>query len=130
MNKKINNLIVLLFALVLSSCASDSGNTKLAKTNSHAIDSTFIKGKTTQQEVKAVFGDPDDTDIMVDGRVKWIFTHIKRSAMVRNYIPVVNWISAGTNDTTKKLVMVFKDGVLDDYSTSTSKGETKAGLIR
>lgn len=113
-----------------SSCAADSGNTKLAKTDSRAIDSAFIKGKTTQQEVKDIFGDPDDTDIMADGRVKWVFTHIKRSAMARNYIPVVNWVSSGTNDTTKKLVMVFNNGVLVDYSTSTSKGETKAGLIR
>lgn len=115
--------------LVLSGCVGDSGNTKLAKTNHETINSTFVKGRTTQQEVKDMFGDPDDTDIMMDGKVKWTYQHIKRSAMARNFIPVVNWMSSGTNDTTKKLVMVFKNGILEDYSTSTSKGETKAGLM-
>ena len=66
---------------------------------------------------------------MSDGSVKWVYTHIKRSAMTRNYIPVVNWFSSGTNDTTKKLVIIFKDGVLENLSSSTGKGESKAGLL-
>ena len=49
--------------------------------------------------------------------------------MVRNYIPVVNWFSAGTNDTTKKLVLIFQDGILQDLSSSTGKGESKAGIL-
>ena len=43
---------------------------------------------------------------------------------------VVNWFSAGTDDTTKKLVLIFKDGILVDFSSSSAKGETKAGLLR
>jgi hypothetical protein len=50
--------------------------------------------------------------------------------MVRNYIPVANLFTSGTDDTTKKLVMIFKNGILDDYSSSSAKGETRAGLLR
>ena len=67
--------------------------------------------------------------MMSDGQVKWVYSHIKRSAMARNYVPVVNWFSAGTDDTTKKLVLIFKDGILVDFSSSTAKGETKAGVL-
>jgi hypothetical protein len=122
-------LPIVALTLALSGCAADSGNTKLAKTSNEQINSAFEKGKTTQDEVKQAFGEPDDTDIMSDGRVKWVYTHIKRSAMTRNYIPVVNWFSSGTNDTTKKLVIIFKDGVLENLSSSTGKGESKAGLL-
>jgi hypothetical protein len=130
MLKQLNLIIILSTSFFLTGCAADSGNTKLAKTSNDQINSTFEKGKTTQTEVKEAFGEPNDTDIMSDGKVKWIYTHIKSSAMMRNYIPVVNWFSAGTDDTTKKLVLIFKDGILVDFSSSSAKGETKAGLLR
>ena len=130
MLKQFNLIIILGVSFFLTGCAADSGNTKLAKTSNEQINSVFVKGKTTQTEVKEAFGEPNDTDIMSDGKVKWIYTHIKSSAMMRNYIPVVNWFSAGTDDTTKKLVLIFKDGILVDFSSSSSKGETKAGLLR
>ena len=129
MLKKFSLILIVVLNVLLTGCAADSGNTKLAKTSNEQINSTFKKGKTTQTEVKKAFGEPDDTDIMGDGKVKWVYTHIKRSSMARNYIPVVNWMSSGTNDTTKKLVMIFKDGILEEFSSSTGKGETKAGLL-
>jgi hypothetical protein len=121
MFKQISIVMVLGISFALSGCATDTGNVKLAKTSNETINSTFIKGKTTQEEVKKVFGKPSDTDIMIDGKVKWTFAHVKRSEMVRNYIPVVNWSSQGTDDTTRKLVMVFKDGILEDYSSRQEK---------
>ena len=129
MLKQFNLLMILSVSVFLSGCAADSGNTKLAKTNNEQINSAFVKGKTTQAEVKEAFGEPNDTDIMSDGQVKWVYSHIKRSAMARNYVPGVNWFSAGTDDTTKKLVLIFKDGILVDFSSSTAKGETKAGVL-
>ena len=66
---------------------------------------------------------------MSDGQVKWVYSHIKRSAMARNYVPVVNWFSAGTDDTIKKLVLIFKDSILVDFSSSTAKGEPKQDCL-
>ncbi|HJK85462.1 MAG TPA: hypothetical protein QKA37_02565 [Candidatus Megaira endosymbiont of Stentor roeselii] len=91
--------MILGVSVFLSGCAADSGNTTLAKTSNEQINSAFVKGTTTQAEVKEAFGEPNDTDIMSDGHVKWVYSHIKRSAMARNYVPVVNWFSAGTDDT-------------------------------
>jgi len=130
MLKQFNLIMILGVSFFLTGCAVNSGNTKLAKTNNEQINSIFVKGKTTQAEVKEAFGEPSDTDIMSDGKVKWIYKHIKSSDMMRNYIPVVNWFSVGTNDTTKKLVLIFKDEILVDFSSSSAKGETKAGLLR
>ena len=128
MFKQVSIVMILGISTFLSGCAGDSGNVKLAKTSNETIDATFVKGKTTQEEVKKVFGEPSDTDIMTDGRLKWTYCHVKSSTMMRNFVPVVNWFSSGTDDTTRKLVVVFKDGILDDYSSSIAKGETKWGL--
>ncbi|HJK89030.1 MAG: hypothetical protein LF888_06855 (plasmid) [Candidatus Megaira endosymbiont of Mesostigma viride] len=56
MLKQFNFIMILGVSLFLTGCAADSGNTKLAKTNNEQINSAFIKGKTTQAEVKEAFG--------------------------------------------------------------------------
>lgn len=129
MYRKFNLVIIFTVTCFLTGCSVNSGNAKLARTNNEEVKCHFVKGKTTEIEIKELFGEPDDTDIMIDGKVKWIYTHIKRSDMARNYIPVVNWFSLGTNDTNKKLVLLFKNGVLVDFSLSTSKGETTIGIL-
>jgi len=101
MLKQFNFIMILVVSVFLTGCAADSGNTKLAKTSNEQINSAFVKGKTTQAEVKEAFGEPNDTDIMSDGQVKWVYSHIK----------------------------LFKDGILVDFSSSTAKGETKAGVL-
>ena len=70
MLKQFNLIMILGVSFFLSGCAADSGNTKLAKTSNEQINSAFVKGKTTQAEVKEAFGEPNDTDIMSDGQVK------------------------------------------------------------
>ena len=83
MLKKFSLILIVVLNVLLTGCAADSGNTKLAKTSNEQINSTFKKGKTTQTEVKKAFGEPDDTDIMGDGKVKWVYTHIKRSSIYK-----------------------------------------------
>ena len=127
---KLSTLIVLVGAcLMLTQCAVQTGSSKLAEAESKDINQLLVKGKPTRTEVEAVFGEPSDTDVLPDGRIKCVYIHTKHSAMARNYIPVVNWFSSGTDDTTKKLVILFKDDVVDVFTTTTSQGETKGGLL-
>ena len=136
LKKNIKKIIAaLLLALTMGSVSYAADDAVLlsliskAKENNPLIGAAHEKTIKAQAAVKEAFGEPNDTDIMSDGQVKWLYSHIKRSAMARNYVPVVNWFSAGTDDTTKKLVLIFKDGILVDFSSSTAKGETKAGVL-
>ena len=57
MLKQFNLIMILGVSVFLSGCATDSGNTKLAKTSNEQINSAFVKGKTTSTakgETKAV----------------------------------------------------------------------------
>ena len=128
--QKLNISVILIGAcLTLTQCAVQTGSSQLAEAGSKEINQLLIKGKTTRTEVEEVFGEPSDTDVLPDGRIKCVYMHTKHSAMARNYIPVVNWFSSGTDDTTKKLVILFKDDVVDVFTTTTSQGETKGGLL-
>ena len=131
MKKKVLLLTFSLGAMgvLLNQCAVQSGSSALAEKGSKEINQILIKGKTTRAEVEETFGEPSDTDVLHDGRIKCVYTHVKHSSMARNYIPVVNWFSSGTDDTTRKLVILFKDDVVDSFTTTTSQGETKGGLL-
>jgi len=125
----VKHVLIFCAALIVSGCAVQSGNQTLSEKSSEDLNSVLLRGKTTREEVQKLFGEPDDTDILSDGRLKWIYTHIKKKAMLRNYVPVVNWFSAGTDDTTRKLLIIFKNGIVDDFSCSSAQGETKGGLF-
>ena len=127
--KKLNIITLVIFVSFLSGCAVQSGNQALAKQSRKDLCSSLVKGKTTEEEILNMFGEPDDTDILEDGRVKWTYVHVRSALNTASYIPVVNWFTKGTNDTKRKLKIVLKDGVLQHYSFSTAKGETTGGLL-
>ena len=48
-----------------------------------------------------------------------------------NYVPIAGSLYGGTNDNIRKLKIKFNNhGILEKYSFSNSKGETKAGLFQ
>ena len=116
--------------MLLSGCASKTGNEALEKANSQGIESILIKGTTTKAEVTDYFGEPQEVDFMDNGQEKWKYSHMRKSLKVINYVPVANWFIGGTNDTTKSLVLLFDKDVLVNYSIASAKGESKAGLFQ
>lgn len=132
MLRKISTVSLLVASLVLSSgCAVKTGNETLGEMEKSQLEQQIIKGKSTKQEVKSLLGDPDKTDFDNNSLEKWTYAHTRKDMKAVNYIPVANWFVAGTNDTTKSLVIVFDDsGVVKNYIVSDAKGETKGGLLQ
>jgi len=131
MVKKLMASALLSIGLVglMSGCAVKTGNTQLEKYQKKDISQLLIKGKTTEEQVRKYFGDPASADFMPDGRKKWKYVYLEKREKAINYVPVANWFVRGTNDEARTLVVVFKNGVVDDYIFTASKGETKAGTI-
>ena len=118
-------------ALLISGCAMKTGNENLGKMEKNQIDQQIIKGKSTKENVKAMFGDPDKTDFDNNGNEKWTYEHTRKSAKGVNFVPVVNWFVAGTNDIKKTLIVLFDDiGIVKNYIASSAEGETKGGLFQ
>lgn len=116
--------------LLIVGCAS-TGNTKLAALETTDISKLFIKGKTTTSEVLACLGEPSDIDFDKDGNKKWTYIHTKSTSKVINFVPIANSFVRGTDDTTKKIVIVFdkKTDTLIDFLVTKTQGETKAGIL-
>jgi outer membrane protein assembly factor BamE (lipoprotein component of BamABCDE complex) len=124
-------MAVVSIAFLLGACASQ-GNTQFAKAmdDGRSIDDIIIDGKTTKTQVKAHLGEPSDVDYHANGDEKWTYDHTKRNLKAVNFVPVANWFMRGTNDTKKKLVIIFdKNDVVKKHQSTTAKGETKMGLL-
>ncbi|MCL4432529.1 MAG: outer membrane protein assembly factor BamE [Epsilonproteobacteria bacterium] len=118
-------------AMTMTGCAVKAGNETLGKMDKAQIEHSIVKGKSTKSDVKSLFGDPDKTDFDNNGNEKWTYTHVRKDAKAVNYIPVANWFVAGTNDTTKSLIVLFNDnGTVKNFINSDAKGETKGGLLQ
>lgn len=132
MLKKITASSMLVATLLLGTgCAVKTGNENLGTMEKSELDTKIVKGKSTKQDVKTLLGDPDRTDFDNNSLEKWTYLHTRKDAKFVNYVPVANWFVAGTNDTTKSLVIVFEEsGVVKNFITSDAKGETKGGLFQ
>ncbi|MDP1723099.1 MAG: hypothetical protein Q8L85_00135 [Alphaproteobacteria bacterium] len=124
-------LILCLATPLLAGCAAKSGNQFLEKTSDAEVASKLIANKTTKAEVKNTYGDPVDFDLLSDGKELWTYKFTRSSAKGINYIPYASLVYNGTNDTTKRLKILFnKDGIVENHTFSTSAGETKRGAFQ
>lgn len=127
-----NFLIILttILSFTLSGCAVKTGNQFLGKMSNEEVSSKLVKGCTTKSEVKATFGDPVDVDLMNDSKEKWTYAYARSEAKGVNYMPYANLVYSGTNDNYRKLQILFNRDIVESFSFSSSKGETKTGLFQ
>jgi outer membrane protein assembly factor BamE (lipoprotein component of BamABCDE complex) len=120
-------------ALVLSSalagCVS-SGNDSIAEATGDSVARTLHKGRTTQAEVRKVYGDPIKTSFSSNGFESWEYEFTKLQSRPTNFIPYINLVHSGADGEKKSLVVFFdKHKVVQDYTMSNSKVEVSQGLI-
>lgn len=118
--------LVLLLAVFAAGCAASvSGNKVLAQETLTSLEQFFVKGKTTQEEVVAKFGQPDGTSLF-DGKHVWTYTYTKVANSSPGYLlgfaPVPGSALAGgampskTDSTGKQLMVTFsKKGVVEKF---------------
>lgn len=129
MKTSANVLMALLAALMASGCAS-SGNESIADATGATVSSQIVKSKTTQAEVRKMYGDPIKTSFTSNGNESWEYEFSRMQSKVTNFIPYVNLVHSGAEGDKKSLVIFFdKQKVVQDYTMSTSKIDVSHGLI-
>jgi outer membrane protein assembly factor BamE (lipoprotein component of BamABCDE complex) len=95
MDKKLLICSLLAFLFLFISCAS-SGNKAIKEENQASISEKIVKGKTTKEEIKAIFGDPVSVGFTDSGKEYWnyVFTKTHKS---------------GAKCKMKQLVIMFDD---------------------
>ncbi|MGP0151409.1 hypothetical protein ARC310_05350 [Pantoea ananatis] len=88
--------IMVLFTIifVLTGCSTSGGEDKFSRTY---VSSHIIVNKTTQAEVKALYGVPDDQSSSSDGSVTWRYYkggNLSTASSVLGYIPGASALSS------------------------------------
>jgi hypothetical protein len=129
MPKRSSVLISLLCACALAGCMS-SGNESIADATGASVAGQLVKGKTTQADVRRLYGDPIKTAFSANGFETWEYEFTRLQSKPTNFIPYVNLVHSGAEGDKKALVVFFdKQKVLQDYTMSTSRVNVSQGLI-
>jgi hypothetical protein len=114
--------------LLLSGCAS-VGNESIADATPESVSGQLTKGRTTQQHVREVYGDPVKTSFTDSGNEIWEYDFSRMHAKPTNFIPYVSLIHSGAEGDKKSLVIFFdRSKVVQQYTISSSKVDVSQGL--
>lgn len=129
--KKITHVLIAMSCMVFVAGCASSGNKVLKEETSTTVAQKIVKGKSTKADVRATYGDPMTTSFTDSGNEIWKYEFVKGHVKATNYIPIVNLFASGTTGDKKELVVFFdKDGIVKNYSMSTSKVETDTSLFQ
>ena len=79
---------------VLAGCAS-SGNVSIADATGSTVAAQMQKGRTTQAEVRAIYGDPIKTSFSSNGNETWEYEFARLQSKATNFIPYVSLVHSG-----------------------------------
>src|SRR5579871_2177291 len=118
-----------LLSAMVAGCAS-VGNESIADASPESVSSQLIKGKTRQDRVREMYGDPAKTSFTDSGNEIWEYDFSRMQSKPTNFIPYVNLVHSGAEGDKKSLVIFFnKSKVVQQYTLSTSKIDVSTGLI-
>ena len=120
-------LLLIITALMLTSC-SDSVNKNFKKSDDQQISTMITEGKTTKQEIKAIFGEPTSIDFNKDNREEWTYAYSEASKNPLNYIPFTSILN-GQTGVTRKMVILFDGDIVQRYAISSNNEKIKKGLL-
>ena len=122
-------LLGALLSACLAGCAS-VGNESIADASSESVSQQIVKGRTTQAEVRALYGDPIKTSFTDSGNEMWEYSFSRLRSKPTNFVPYVNLVYSGAEGDKKSLVLFFdKRKILQQYTLSTSQVDVSQGLV-
>jgi hypothetical protein len=102
-------LISLLSACVVAGCIS-SGNESIADATGATVAGQLIKGRTTQADVRQLYGDPLKTSFSANGFETWEYEFTRLQSKPTNFIPYINLVHSGAEGD-KKTLVVFSTSI-------------------
>ena len=114
---------------LLSGCSS-VGNERIADASPESVSQQLAKGKSTQEDVRQLYGDPMKSSFTDSGNEIWEYEFSRLHSKPTNFIPYVSLIHSGAEGDKKSLVIFFdRSRVVRQYTISSSKVDVNQGLI-
>lgn len=123
------DLVGALLAALLAGCAS-AGNDRIADATRETVSQQLFKGKTSQAQVRQLYGDPMKTSFTDSGNEIWEYEFSRLHSKPTNFVPYVNVVYSGAEGDKKSLVVFFdKSKIVQQYTISTSQVDISQGLF-
>src|SRR5262249_1836989 len=100
-------LVGVLLSAALAGCAS-VGNESIADASIESVSQQMFKGKTTQAQVRQLYGDPMKTSFTDSGNESWEYSFSRLRSKPTNFVPYVNLIHSGAEGDKKSLAYFFR----------------------
>ena len=111
----------------LGGCAS-SGNESIADASHQTVSGQLVKGRTTQAQVRQLYGDPIKTSFTDSGNKAWEYEFSRLHSKPTNFIPYVDLIYSGSEGDKKSLVIFFdKSKVVSNIRSAHRKSISAEG---
>lgn len=131
MKKKFNIICALMMSFILMGCAGKTGHAFLEEKSPEEIKAILVEGVATKEDIRSKLGEPNDIDFDTNNCEIWKYEFKRSELSGISYVPIANWFSSGTNDTIKRLKVMFnQQGILTRYAMANSNGETKHGAFQ
>ena len=122
-------LVGALLSAFLAGCAS-VGNESIADASIESVSQQMFKGRTTQAQVRQLYGDPMKTSFTDSGNESWEYSFSRLRSKPTNFVPYVNLIHSGAEGDKKSLVIFFdKHKIVQQFTVSNSQVDISQGLI-
>lgn len=122
-------LVGALLSAVLGGCAS-VGNESIADASVESVSQQIYKGRTTQTQVRQLYGDPMRTSFTDSGNETWEYDFSRLRSKPVNFIPYVNAVYSGAEGEKKSLVIFFdRHKIVQQFTVSTSQVDVSQGLF-
>ncbi|WP_350312651.1 hypothetical protein OHJ28_17810 [Dickeya fangzhongdai] len=119
-------LIAAMVIMPLSACTT-YGNKSLKNETQQTVKTKIVKGKTTQQEILAAFGEPQ-TRATNDGQEMWSYSSMSGESQISNYVPGLALLKNSNTAHMNSLDIWFKGNVVDRYNFSQTASKVSRRL--
>lgn len=125
---KMKKLLFAIFIILPLGGCTVHGNESLTDENHQTVKLKIVKGKTTQQEILAAFGEPQ-TRATNDGQEMWNYSSMTGENQLSNYIPGLALLTNSSTAHIKSLDIWFKGDVVERYDFRQTASKTSRGLL-
>ncbi len=116
-------LILVISALSLTGCAS-YGNKVIMNETVETVSQKIVKGKTTKEEIRAMYGDPLKTEFNANGDLMWTYRFSKETHGGADFLGCLFTLGIVCNRHAdeKHLVILFDaQGTVKNFDLTTSE---------
>ena len=123
-------LLASAFVVALAGCAT-AGNSSLKGATDESVASVIVEGKTTQAEVREVFGSPVTTYFDGTGGEVWTYILSSYKSDAKNFIPFMALVGTSASGTNTQLQVQFNEqDVVERYSFNNAEMEYGTGVFQ